>query len=380
MSVCFKENVKISAEVIDQIIVGCNYDIRQCLHNLSMWSSNNKLLNSSLKTDIEKAIKDTKMNPFEACKQVFQSDQSGNKPRNMIEKMDFFFTDYSLMPLLIQENYLSIKPFNLKGNTKQQKDRYHLELLNEAAQSMCISDRIGRQIRTNNNWSLLTTQAVFATVIPGEKLSGSIGLPAFPGWFGKNSKQGRVDRILQELQKHMRLHISANKIGVGMEYLSVLKRMLSDPLVKKGTEGISEVIKIMNEYCLTRDDFDTILELSTWPGQKDPSTMIDSKVKAAFTRAYNKESHKNPFTIVNIKKLKASKLNEEGEEENEDAEEEEDSDDIAADSMIKMGKTKKTTAVSSTSKAINSKAGATKRAANESEAVAKPSASKKKKT
>jgi len=338
------------------------------------------LLNSSLKTDIEKAIKDTKMNPFEACKQVFQSDQSGNKPRNMIEKMDFFFTDYSLMPLLIQENYLSIKPFNLKGNTKQQKDRYHLELLNEAAQSMCISDRIGRQIRTNNNWSLLTTQAVFATVIPGEKLSGSIGLPAFPGWFGKNSKQGRVDRILQELQKHMRLHISANKIGVGMEYLSVLKRMLSDPLVKKGTEGISEVIKIMNEYCLTRDDFDTILELSTWPGQKDPSTMIDSKVKAAFTRAYNKESHKNPFTIVNIKKLKASKLNEEGEEENEDAEEEEDSDDIAADSMIKMGKTKKTTAVSSTSKAINSKAGATKRAANESEAVAKPSASKKKKT
>jgi len=380
MSVCFKENVKISAEVIDQIIVGCNYDIRQCLHNLSMWSSNNKLLNSSLKTDIEKAVKDTKMNPFEACKQVFQSDQPGNKPRNMIEKMDFFFTDYSLMPLLIQENYLSIKPFNLKGNTKQQKDRYHLELLNEAAQSMCISDRIGRQIRTNNNWSLLTTQAVFATVIPGEKLSGSIGLPAFPGWFGKNSKQGRVDRILQELQKHMRLHISANKIGVGMEYLSVLKRMLSDPLVKKGTEGISEVIKIMNEYCLTRDDFDTILELSTWPGQKDPSTMIDSKVKAAFTRAYNKESHKNPFTIVNIKKLKASKLNEEGEEENEEAEEEEDSDDIAADSMIKMGKTKKTTAVSSTSKAINSKAGATKRAANESEAVAKPSASKKKKT
>ncbi len=63
MSVCFKENVKISAEVIDQIIVGCNYDIRQCLHNLSMWSSNNKLLNSSLKTDIEKAVKDTKMNP-----------------------------------------------------------------------------------------------------------------------------------------------------------------------------------------------------------------------------------------------------------------------------------------------------------------------------
>ena len=318
------------------------------------------------------------MNPFEACKQVFQTEQGG-KPRSMIDKMDFFFTDYSLMPLLVQENYLSIKPTHLKGNTKQQKERHHLELLNEAAESMCVSDRIGRQIRTNNNWSLLTTQAVFATVVPGEKLSGSMGLAAFPGWFGKNSKQSRVDRILQELQKHMRLHISANKIGVGMEYLSVLKRMLSVPLIKKGSDGINEVIKIMSDYCLTRDDFDTILELGTWPGQKDPSTMIDSKVKAAFTRAYNKESHKNPFTIVNIKKLKPSKLNEEGEEEMEEEEEEEEKDDIASDAMIKMGKGKKPTAASSKA-ATSSKATASKRAANDSESAAKPSASKKKKT
>ncbi len=40
MSVCFKENIKITAELIDQIIIGCNYDIRQCLHNLSMWLVN----------------------------------------------------------------------------------------------------------------------------------------------------------------------------------------------------------------------------------------------------------------------------------------------------------------------------------------------------
>ena len=69
MSVCFKEGIKISPDVLDQIIVGCNYDIRQCLHNLSMWSSNNKVLNSTqtLKNDIEKAIKDTKMNPSKKC-------------------------------------------------------------------------------------------------------------------------------------------------------------------------------------------------------------------------------------------------------------------------------------------------------------------------
>jgi replication factor C subunit 1 len=200
-------------------------------------------------------------------------------------------------------------------------------------------------------------------------------LPAFPSWFGKNSKSSRVDRILQELQKHMRMKISANKLGVGMDYLSVLKLMLSKPLIKKGNDGIEDVLKIMNEYNLTREDFDTILELSTWPGDKDPMSLIESKVKAAFTRAYNKESHKNPFSIVNIKKLKPSKLNDdldgnEAEEESEDEKE----DDITADAMIKINTKKKTSA--STAKS----SGPVKRNSDNSDTVTSKPASKKKKT
>lgn len=73
-SICFKEGIKITNELLDQIIVACNYDIRQCLYNLSVWSSNNKNFVSSKSTtnDIEKAIKDVKMNPFEACRQVVE--------------------------------------------------------------------------------------------------------------------------------------------------------------------------------------------------------------------------------------------------------------------------------------------------------------------
>lgn len=164
----------------------------------------------------------------------------------------------------------------------------------------------------------------------------------------------------------MRISISANKIGVGMDYLSVLKSMLSKPLIKNGADGIPDVLKIMHDYCLTRDDFDTILELSTWPGQKDLLTLIDPKTKAAFTRAYNKESHKNPFSIVDIKKLKSSKVSEEmGEEgEIEDIEEEDEKDDISADAMIKI------------KKKAPSKAASVKRAADSTD---KPTASKKKK-
>jgi replication factor C subunit 1 len=169
------------------------------------------------------------------------------------------------------------------------------------------------------------------------------------------------------------MKISANKLGVGMDYLSVLKLMLSKPLIKRGNDGIEDVLKIMNEYNLTRDDFDTILELSTWPGDKDPMSLIDSKVKAAFTRAYNKESHKNPFSIVNIKKLKPSKLNDDVNGEETEESEDEKEDDITADAMIKVNTKKKTSA-------SNAKSSAAVKRNSDSDTLTTKPASKKKKT
>lgn len=36
MSVCFKEKIKISPDALNELIVGCNQDVRQVLHHLSM--------------------------------------------------------------------------------------------------------------------------------------------------------------------------------------------------------------------------------------------------------------------------------------------------------------------------------------------------------
>lgn len=129
----------------------------------------------------------------------------------------------------------------------------------------------------------------------------------------------------------------------------------------------------MNEYSLTRDDFDTILELATWPGSKDPSTMIDSKVKAAFTRTYNKQAHMNPFSSVDVKKLKAIKATEELGDNNEEivSSEDEKDEDITKDAMIKMKTKPKAAATKPT------KTAAVKRGAKSDEG--KP-ATKKKKT
>lgn len=73
---------------------------------------------------------------------------------------------------ILLENYLRIRPTNLRGYTKSHRDYNHLKLIADSTESFCNADRIGRLIQSDNNWSLLPTLAIFATVVPGDKLRG----------------------------------------------------------------------------------------------------------------------------------------------------------------------------------------------------------------
>lgn len=55
-----------------------------------------------------------------------------------------------------------------------------------------------------------------------------------------------------------------------------------------------------NAYDLTRDDADAIIsELSNWPAtSEDTMKHVDTKTKAALTRAYNKTSHSLPYELA----------------------------------------------------------------------------------
>ena len=60
MSVCFKEKVKIAPDALNELIVGCNQDVRQVLHHLSMMKareSGEKLTAEEAKIEAEKAKK-----------------------------------------------------------------------------------------------------------------------------------------------------------------------------------------------------------------------------------------------------------------------------------------------------------------------------------
>jgi len=348
MSVCFKEKIQIKPEALTELIVGCGQDVRQVLHHLSMVKASNldsKMEASQAKKEAESAKKTSiKIGPWDVCKSVFSAEEQ--KSMSLYDKSDLYFHDYNLAGLFVQQNYLSSKPVAAGGDRKKV-----MELVSQAADSIAEGDLVERGIRSGMNWSLLPTAAVFCSVLPGEYMSGFLtGQIEFPQWLGKNSRRSKLDRILSELQGHTRLTAGVSKGAVTLDYGQRLREHIVSPMSKLGAEGVDQSVTNINDYNLLREDLDGLMEVTHWPGRPDPWGALDSKVKAAFTRKYNKEAAALPFAVQSVvtKKAKSSANSQEswGEDDDDVEEEEEDKDDIEKDAMIKA-KVKKTTAAAS---------------------------------
>ncbi|KAJ7326672.1 hypothetical protein JRQ81_016431 [Phrynocephalus forsythii] len=337
MSIAFKEGLKIPPPAMNEIILAANQDIRQVLHNLNMWCARNKTLTyDGVKEDAKKAKKDIKLGPFDVVRKVFVTGEETSH-MTFIDKADLFFNDYSLAPLFVQENYVHVKPVAAGGNMKK-----HLMLLSKAADSICDGDLVDRQIRSRQNWSLLPTQAIYSSVVPGELMRGYMSqFPSFPSWLGKFSSTGKHDRIVQELSMHMSLRTHASKRAVNLEYMSYLRDAIVRPLITLGTEGVQDAIAFMDSYCLMKEDVENIMEVTSWGGKPSAFSKLDPKVKSAFTRAYNKEAHLTPYSLQIVQKSKQragsvqdAELNEEQEADEAASENEQDS--AEYDAMIKV--------------------------------------------
>ncbi|KAF1395200.1 hypothetical protein PFLUV_G00009080 [Perca fluviatilis] len=340
MSLAFKEGIKIPPPALNEMILASNQDIRQVIHNLSMWSAKNKVMTyDQCKSDAASARKDMKLGPFDVCRKVFASGEE-TAHMSLIDKSDLFFHDYSLAPLFVQENYPHVRPKAAGGDLKS-----HLVLLSKTADSISDGDLVDRQIRSRQNWSLLPTQAIYASVLPGELMKGYMSqFPNFPSWLGKNSSTSKHSRIVQELASHMCLKTMSSRQAVNLDYLYYLRQALLSPLQRHGAEGAGEAVQLLDNYQLIKEDVDSIMEISVWGGQPDPYSKLDSKVKAAFTRAYNKESHLTPYSLQAVKKGRRGGGGESefgGEDVDNEVQESED-EGLKTDAMIKQKKAKAT--------------------------------------
>ncbi len=308
------------------------------MHHLSLLKGNDsdkKICAEEAKKESEKSKKTSiKIGPWDVTRKVFSTLE--HKGMSLMDKSDLFFHDYSMGPLFVQENYLLSSPDAAKFDRKKT-----MLLTSKAADSICHGDLVEKTIRSNNAWSLLPTEAMFASVIPGEYMEGQLhGQIQFPQWLGKYSKQNKCDRILQELESHMRLSASIGKSALNMDFAQHLRDAITKPMAQEGSEGVAEAVKAMEFYALTREDLDNLLEVMTWPDSVDPFKAVESKVKAAFTRAYNKEVVLPYARVGNpVKRGKAVASDDilvgaEDEEENDEGDE----DNIDSDAMIKAKK------------------------------------------
>ncbi|VDK58908.1 unnamed protein product [Anisakis simplex] len=283
-TIAFQEKLKLTKEQIDEFIEASNHDVRQTIYNLQLLS----LGSGGKSADIQP--KDCAVNTFEAARRIL------NANTTLLEKQEMFFTDYSIMPLFVQENYPSIQ------NNKMSKTE-RLSALRKAADSISSGDIIDRAIRTTGAWSLLNEQALFSSILPSMHMNGFLkSMINFPSWLGKNSTYNKRQRLMRQLISHTHLKISADCHSMVTDYVPVFRDRLCRPLVERENDGISDVIAMYEEYDFTREDSEAIAELAVWPGMKDPGAKIQSKVKAALTRALNKEHRLLPYAVDEVSK------------------------------------------------------------------------------
>ena len=276
MSICFKEDIKIKPDELTKIIQSTNQDIRQVINHISILSAKSQTEDENKE---KTKYKNLKLGPWDVVRKVFSAEE--HKHMNIHDKSDLFFHDYNIASLFVEENYLIVTPSGPKNEL--------FEKLAKCSESLAIGDTIENNIRRNQAWSLLPVQACFSSVIPGTVMSGFINSQInFPSWLGKNSRTNKCDRLLQELTTHTRITTGASKEAINLDYLKMLVDSIIRPLAIEGVDGVEKAIAVMNNYHLTREDLDSLIELTKWPHTRDPMQSVDTKTKTAFTKAYNK--------------------------------------------------------------------------------------------
>ncbi|KAJ2098072.1 DNA replication factor C complex subunit Rfc1 [Coemansia sp. RSA 922] len=348
-TIAFRENFKIEPNAITQLVQSTHNDIRQIINLLSSYMLNKSSMSYMDSKDYSSFNKkEVSIGPFDVVGKYL------NKTENMrlsfSDKLDLYYSDFSIVPLFVQENYIDNRPAGCESSLEV------FDRLSMAADLISEADIVDSKLRGSQQWGLMPLHAALSSVGPAFHVSGGHdGMYRFPGWLGQNSKGSKLSRMLRDVQTHMRLRVSADKTEIRKSYIPALVPELISPLATQGAGGISDVVSLMDHYYLTKDHFDAMVELHL-DGERLYKE-VPAAVKSAFTREYNKLNHPVAFqTVANAAASKAASapaslkpdmedvidddddaavaVNDEGDED--DEEEDQSSDGLDKDVLIKM--------------------------------------------
>ncbi|CAD0092408.1 unnamed protein product [Aureobasidium mustum] len=293
-TIAHREGLKMPPNVMNALIEGTGADIRQVVNMISTAKLDQSAMDYDKGKEMSKAWeKHVVLKPWDITSKI----------------LGLYFNDHEFSPLMLQENYLGTKPI-LAADAPNAKmaNLKTLELSSQAADSISDGDLVDRMIHgSQQQWSLMPTHAIMSFVRPASFIAGSQAgsQTRFTTWLGKNSTYGKLSRQVKEIQGHMRLRTSGDRHEIRQQYLPTLWQNLVKKLEVEGKGAVPEVIQLMDQYFLTKDDFDAILELGVGPMDQE-QIKLETQTKATFTRTYNAQSHPLPFmkasSVVNPSK------------------------------------------------------------------------------
>ena len=273
-----KENIQYEINALEYLCEICGNDIRQIMNFIELWTRTHKSVKYKDLTGGDQKIqgKDevVMLKNFDAAKELLNS-KSHSLPYRQL--FDLYFIDYDLIPLLIQENYLSTFP---SQNFKNKKEE--LENISLSADLISESDVIDKKIRTNMDWRLLADRGLIGCCTICKLNKGFVPFPKFPEALGKISSLNKIKRETNELKECFK---SASGEEIRRQILPVFYTHLINYILDGDIEGILDTMK---KYHISIEMFKENMTDLVSDKLKLAYEKVGTANKSNLTRAYNK--------------------------------------------------------------------------------------------
>lgn len=315
VEIASREGLLVEPNAAEAIAESCGNDVRQVINALQMWNKSSgrdgsRMTYKQLKDRQHEINKDEilRLGLFDATRTILEGRKGlGNSdPKaerdNFFKRDEAFYVDYNFVGLMVQQNYLRVVQGDFSQTVRNKNDDEGvkvLERMSAAADSMSDFDLASTAIMRSQNWTLLPFSGICA-VKTGFHASGPTGsffpgYPEFTSYLGRNSTKTKKSRLLQEIQYHTNYRVSGGTHELRMTYLPAFRdrfmTLLKGGVESGGSDPVSETIDLMDDYGLDRDDVMEKFDEFSMDPKADTFAKIESKKKAAFTRAYNERAH-----------------------------------------------------------------------------------------
>nr|QDO16339.1 replication factor C subunit 1 [Lingulodinium polyedra] len=229
------EGRKADLSAIEAVVEACGHDIRQVINHLQFFGS------ASGGTE-----KDTQnmLSPFDACTKLLSNGEGSGKAIPLPKRLDMFYIDADMVPLMIQENYL--RPLEKRGAGVEDDD---LERCAQAAGLIATADSM------SGNWEVSSSAAVIGSIYPSflAATQEPLARPSFPAWLMRRGALSKSERLVQELHSRVKASTTCSRAALATSgYHDLLHRRLLRPLQ---TGAVKDCAVALMAYGLTREFF-----------------------------------------------------------------------------------------------------------------------------